>query len=110
MSVCNFFIRLIFNACSICLSSVLQVRVLDFRRIRLREREAAKKLFHSKCGKELQKEVSRNKAAAAANTFIPGAGLAQHRSKTGWFLLNETGLACRFRVQCYLANYDLLKY
>ncbi|XP_045617947.1 U2 small nuclear ribonucleoprotein A' [Procambarus clarkii] len=45
-----------------------QVRVVDFRRVRLREREMAKKLFKSKLGKEIQKEAKK------ARTFLPGAG------------------------------------
>ncbi|XP_066959481.1 U2 small nuclear ribonucleoprotein A' [Macrobrachium rosenbergii] len=45
-----------------------QVRVLDFRRVREREREMAKKLFKSKLGKEIQKEAKK------ARTFVPGAG------------------------------------
>ncbi|XP_018026653.1 U2 small nuclear ribonucleoprotein A' [Hyalella azteca] len=62
---------------------VPQLRVLDFRRIRQRERDAAKKLFKSKSGKELVKAVNRSKAAAAAsaNTFTPGEGLPQNKNK-----------------------------
>ena len=43
--------------------------MLDFRRIRLRERELSKKLFKSKLGKDLQKEVKKSK------TFVPGGGI-----------------------------------
>ena len=46
-----------------------QLRVLDFRRIRLRERELAKKLFKSKLGKDIQKEAKKTK------TFVPGGGI-----------------------------------
>lgn len=38
-------------------------------------------MFRSRSGKELVKEVSKNKAAAASNTFTPGAGLPQQRGK-----------------------------
>ncbi|KAK8390262.1 hypothetical protein O3P69_010150 [Scylla paramamosain] len=49
------------------INKVPQVRVVDFRRVRLREREMAKKLFKSKLGKEIQKEAKK------ARTFVPGA-------------------------------------
>ncbi|KAK7084967.1 U2 small nuclear ribonucleoprotein A' [Halocaridina rubra] len=45
-----------------------QVRVLDFRRVRERERDMARKLFKSKLGKEIQKEAKK------VRTFVPGAG------------------------------------
>lgn len=35
------------------------LRLLDFRKIKLQEREAAKELFKSKKGKELQREIMR---------------------------------------------------
>lgn len=35
------------------------LRLLDFRKIKLKEREAAKELFKSKKGKELQREIMR---------------------------------------------------
>ncbi|KAF5287806.1 hypothetical protein FQR65_LT12174 [Abscondita terminalis] len=44
-----------------------QLRLLDFRKIKLKEREEAKTLFKSKKGKELQKEILKR-----AKTFIPG--------------------------------------
>jgi len=50
-----------------------QIRVLDFRRVRMREREMAKKLFKSKLGKEIQKEVKK------ARTFVPGGGAMDSR-------------------------------
>ncbi|XP_071540538.1 U2 small nuclear ribonucleoprotein A' isoform X2 [Panulirus ornatus] len=51
-----------------------QVRVVDFRRVRQREREMAKKLFKSKLGKEIQKEAKK------ARTFVPGgAGMLDTR-------------------------------
>ncbi|KAF2347766.1 Leucine-rich repeat domain L domain-like [Trinorchestia longiramus] len=57
---------------------VPQLRVLDFKRIREREREAAKKLFKSKSGKDLVKAINKSKAAA---TFVPGEGLPQGKAK-----------------------------
>jgi len=44
------------------------IRVLDFRRIRLKERQEAKKLFGSKEGKALITELAKKR-----KTFIPGA-------------------------------------
>ncbi|XP_076056443.1 small nuclear ribonucleoprotein polypeptide A'-like U2A isoform X2 [Oratosquilla oratoria] len=50
-----------------------QVRVLDFRRVRQRERDLARKLFKSKAGREMQKEIKK------ARTFVPGSGIAEAR-------------------------------
>lgn len=47
-----------------------QLRLLDFRKIKMKEREEAKLLFKSKKGKELQKEISKR-----AKTFVPGGNL-----------------------------------
>lgn len=64
-----------------CLLS--QVRVVDFRRVRMREREMAKKLFKSKLGKEIQKEAKK------ARTFVAGSGIMDSRpalskDQMGW--------------------------
>lgn len=45
------------------------LRVLDFRRVKEKEREQADALFKSKKGKQIQKEISKR-----AKTFVPGAG------------------------------------
>lgn len=47
-----------------------QLRLLDFRKIKMKEREEAKALFKSKKGKEIQKELMKK-----AKTFTPGANL-----------------------------------
>uniref|UniRef100_A0A8D8MDG7 Probable U2 small nuclear ribonucleoprotein A' n=1 Tax=Cacopsylla melanoneura TaxID=428564 RepID=A0A8D8MDG7_9HEMI len=47
-----------------------QLKLLDFSKIKLKEREEAATLFKSKKGKELQKEISKK-----AKTFVPGAAL-----------------------------------
>lgn len=47
-----------------------QLRVLDFKKIRLKEREEATLLFKSKKGKLLEKEIVRK-----AKTFVPGGEL-----------------------------------
>ncbi|XP_071489775.1 U2 small nuclear ribonucleoprotein A'-like [Diadema antillarum] len=53
------------------------LRILDFRKIRLREREAAAQLFKGKKGEKLAKDLGRR-----SRTFVPGAGLPTEQ-KTG---------------------------
>ncbi|KAK3884827.1 hypothetical protein Pcinc_010921 [Petrolisthes cinctipes] len=53
-----------------------QVRVVDFRRVRLKEREMARKLFKSKQGREIQKEAKK------ARTFVPGGGVGALDTRT----------------------------
>ncbi|XP_071800423.1 U2 small nuclear ribonucleoprotein A'-like [Asterias amurensis] len=45
-----------------------QIRVLDFRRVRQKEREAANHLFKGKKGQQLSKDLGRR-----SKTFVPGA-------------------------------------
>ncbi|XP_034243085.1 U2 small nuclear ribonucleoprotein A' [Thrips palmi] len=47
-----------------------QLRLLDFQKIKQKERDEAKTLFKSKVGKEIQREIAKK-----AKTFVPGAGL-----------------------------------
>ncbi|XP_018575812.1 U2 small nuclear ribonucleoprotein A' [Anoplophora glabripennis] len=47
-----------------------QLKLLDFRKIKLKERDEARTLFKSKKGKEMQKEISKR-----AKTFVPGGGI-----------------------------------
>ncbi|KAE8739669.1 hypothetical protein FOCC_FOCC014827 [Frankliniella occidentalis] len=47
-----------------------QLKLLDFQKIKQKEREEAKALFKSKVGKEIQREIAKK-----AKTFVPGAGL-----------------------------------
>ncbi|KAK9716883.1 hypothetical protein QE152_g24494 [Popillia japonica] len=47
-----------------------QLRLLDFRKIRMKERDEAKTLFKSKKGKEIQKEISKR-----VKTFVPGGNM-----------------------------------
>ncbi|GAB0087482.1 Probable U2 small nuclear ribonucleoprotein A' [Sergentomyia squamirostris] len=46
------------------------LRLLDFRKIKQKDRLAANELFKSKKGKEIHKEITKR-----AKTFVPGAGL-----------------------------------
>ncbi|KAG8240386.1 hypothetical protein J437_LFUL002528 [Ladona fulva] len=54
------------------------LRLLDFRKIRMREREEANALFKSKKGKEIQREMAKK-----AKTFVPGAGLPDAPKPSG---------------------------
>lgn len=47
-----------------------QLKLLDFRKIKLKERDEAKMLFKSKKGKEIQKEIIKK-----AKTFVPGGNV-----------------------------------
>lgn len=52
--------------------------MLDFRKIKLKEREEANALFKSKKGKELQKEIAKK-----AKTFVPGGNLPDTTKASG---------------------------
>jgi len=47
-----------------------QVRLLDFRKVKQREREESDKMFHGKKGKQLEKEIGKR-----SKTFVPGGNL-----------------------------------
>lgn len=47
-----------------------QLRLLDFRKIRLKEREEAAHLFKGKRGKQMEKEIGKR-----SKIFVPGAGI-----------------------------------
>ncbi|GLH03277.1 hypothetical protein R5R35_001888 [Gryllus longicercus] len=55
-----------------------QLTLLDFRKIKMKEREEANALFKSKKGKEIQKEIAKK-----SKTFVPGAGLAESSKPSG---------------------------
>lgn len=55
-----------------------QVRVLDFQKVRLKEREEAEKMFKGKRGVQLAKDIAKR-----TKTFTPGAGLHTDKKKTG---------------------------
>lgn len=55
-----------------------QLKLLDFRKIKLKEREEAKNLFKSRKGKEIQKEISKR-----AKTFVPGANITNITKSKG---------------------------
>ncbi|XP_030762690.1 U2 small nuclear ribonucleoprotein A' [Sitophilus oryzae] len=47
-----------------------QLKLLDFRKIKMKEREEAKTLFKSKKGKEIQKDIIKR-----SKTFVPGGSM-----------------------------------
>uniref|UniRef100_A0A8C6Z6B0 Small nuclear ribonucleoprotein polypeptide A' n=1 Tax=Nothoprocta perdicaria TaxID=30464 RepID=A0A8C6Z6B0_NOTPE len=57
---------------------VPQVRVLDFQKVKLKERQEAEKMFKGKRGAQLAKDIARR-----AKTFTPGAGLLADKKKSG---------------------------
>ncbi|XP_013910287.1 PREDICTED: U2 small nuclear ribonucleoprotein A' [Thamnophis sirtalis] len=57
---------------------VPQVRVLDFQKVKLKERQEAEKMFKGKQGAQLAKDIARR-----AKTFNPGAGLPTDKKKAG---------------------------
>lgn len=60
-----------------------QLRLLDFRKISMKEREEAKVLFKSKKGKEIRKEIGKR-----AKTFVPGGSNSNYAKNKGTFFLN----------------------
>lgn len=58
------------------------LRLLDFRKIKQKDRKAANELFKSKKGKEIHKEITKR-----AKTFTPGAGL--DKAKGEWILFKD---------------------
>ncbi|XP_066503577.1 U2 small nuclear ribonucleoprotein A' [Hoplias malabaricus] len=56
-----------------------QIRVLDFQKVKLKERQEAEKLFKGKRGAQLAKDIAKR-----TKTFTPGAGLqAADKKRTG---------------------------
>ncbi|XP_030045609.1 U2 small nuclear ribonucleoprotein A' [Microcaecilia unicolor] len=55
-----------------------QVRVLDFQKVKLKERQEAAKMFKGKRGAQLAKDIARR-----SKTFNPGVGLLADKKKAG---------------------------
>ena len=68
------------------------LRVLDFKKVKDKEREAAKKLFKTKEGKTQLKDISRK-----AKTFTPGDALPEATNKT----TNSAGLTPEQVWNCF---------
>lgn len=58
-----------------------QLRLLDFRKISMKEREEAKALFKSTQGKDIRKEISKR-----AKTFVPGGASNNLAKSKGTFV------------------------
>lgn len=59
------------------INKIPQIRVLDFQKVKLKERQEAEKMFKGKRGAQLAKDIAKQ-----SKTFTPGAGL-QIEKKTG---------------------------
>ncbi|XP_072324914.1 U2 small nuclear ribonucleoprotein A' [Scyliorhinus torazame] len=57
---------------------VPQVRVLDFQKVKLKERQEADRMFKGKRGAQLAKDITKK-----TKTFTPGAGLSGEKKKAG---------------------------
>ncbi|XP_036443080.1 U2 small nuclear ribonucleoprotein A' [Colossoma macropomum] len=55
-----------------------QIRVLDFQKVKLKERQEAEKMFKGKRGAQLAKDIAKR-----TKTFTPGAGLQADKKKMG---------------------------
>lgn len=70
-----------------CIHKFPALRVLDFRRVKQAERDAAKKLFKSKEGKSQMKEIKKR-----AKTFTPGEPLNEGAAAGKRAATNASGL------------------
>ncbi|KAL6468596.1 hypothetical protein MHYP_G00221200 [Metynnis hypsauchen] len=55
-----------------------QIRVLDFQKVKLKERQEAEKMFKGKRGAQLAKDIAKR-----TKTFTPGVGLQADKKKMG---------------------------
>lgn len=55
-----------------------QIRVLDFQKVKLKERQEAEKMFKGKKGAQLAKDIAKR-----TKTFTPGVGAQQDKKRTG---------------------------
>lgn len=65
----------------VCECRFPKLRLLDFRKIRQKDRQVAIELFRSKKGKELLKEIAKKAKANAANPAAAESDIAK-----GWFI------------------------
>lgn len=111
----------IYNICTVNYFSIYrqyvaykfpELRLLDFRKIKQKEREEANALFKSKKGKELQKEIAKK-----AKTFVPGGNLPDTAKTTGYnfsyfiyYLVSTLIYICHFFVFYFFQSQLLKKY
>ncbi|XP_048829609.1 U2 small nuclear ribonucleoprotein A' [Brienomyrus brachyistius] len=60
------------------INKIPQLRVLDFQKVKLKERQEAEKMFKGKRGAQLAKDIAKR-----TKTFTPGANLQVEKRKTG---------------------------
>nr|XP_023698805.1 U2 small nuclear ribonucleoprotein A' [Paramormyrops kingsleyae] len=60
------------------INKIPQLRVLDFQKVKLKERQEAEKMFKGKRGAQLAKDIAKR-----TKTFTPGANLQAEKRKTG---------------------------
>jgi len=65
-----------------------QLRLLDFRKIKQKDRQAAQEFFRTKQGKDMLKEVSRKSKMSAAAALAAEAGNGKGRGSDGGRLAN----------------------
>ncbi|XP_017061427.1 probable U2 small nuclear ribonucleoprotein A' [Drosophila ficusphila] len=65
-----------------------QLRLLDFRKIKQKDRQAAQEFFRTKQGKDMLKEVSRKSKMSAAAALAAEAGTGKGRGSDGGRLAN----------------------
>lgn len=75
-----------------------KLRLLDFRKIRQKDRAAAIELFKSKKGKEILKEIAKKAKAAAAN---PAAAESNSSKGINKYLSIFDFLNFKMHVHCY---------
>ncbi|KAF3687049.1 U2 small nuclear ribonucleoprotein A' [Channa argus] len=60
------------------INKIPQIRVLDFQKVKLKERQEAEKMFKGKRGAQLAKDIAKR-----TKTFIPGVPAQLEKKKTG---------------------------
>ena len=69
------------------------LKVLDFRKVKMKERQAASQLFKTKRGKDQLKEIEKK-----AKTFVPGGNLPAGTVLFTVFLQEQNGLKWCSRI------------
>ena len=72
------------------------LRVLDFKKVKQKEREEAKAIFKSKKGKEQLKEIEKK-----AKTFVPGGDMPNSKKTNPAGLSAEQGITKFFKKMYY---------
>ncbi|XP_034021372.1 U2 small nuclear ribonucleoprotein A' isoform X2 [Thalassophryne amazonica] len=60
------------------INKIPQIRVLDFQKVKLKERQEAEKMFRGKRGAQLAKDIAKR-----AQTFTPGVAVQPEKRRTG---------------------------